>query len=293
MAPRVLLLGPGGQLGHDLRIAHARSGGDFVLSTLSRERLDFAVPGAVERVLHDLDFDILVNCAAYTRVDDAEGDASHAFAVNAQAVGAMARLCESKRARLVHVSTDYVFGGDIGRCLPLPEQTPTAPVNIYGASKAMGETLARLESEDVVVLRVASLFGHAGVGGKGGNFVETVIRAAKERRYLRVVDDQSMSPTATTDVAQVLVRMLLRGCVPGIYHVVNDGSATWFEFACEILRRTAIDAEITPCSTEDYPMRAARPRYCVLDNARISADFGSMPAWQDALERYLRTRGHV
>ena len=293
MRLKVLLLGPKGQLGHDLRRAHAEFAGAFDLIPVSRETLDLTESGGIERILGGLEFDVLVNCAAYTRVDEAEDCAALAFAVNAYAVREMAAVCAKKRARFLHVSTDYVFGGDIARQRPLGEHDPIAPVNVYGASKAMGETLARLESDDVVILRVASLFGEAGAGGRGGNFVETMLRAGKEKKSLRVVDDQSMSPSATADVAQVVMRMLVQGCAPGLYHVVNAGSATWYELACEIFRRAGVEADVAPCATGEYPVRALRPRFCVLDNAKVSAEFGAMPAWQDALERYLRSRGHI
>lgn len=290
---RVLLLGPNGQLGHDLRLAHRKSGEPFGLQALGRDRLDLAEPEAVERVLERMDFEVLANCTGYHKTDEVEGNATNAFAINSHAVQAMARVCARKGARFLHVSTDYVFGGDRALRRPLREDDPTAPVNVYGASKAMGETLARLESDDVVILRVASLFGVAGASGKGGNFVETMIRAGRERGALRVVDDQAMSPTATEDVARVMVRMLRDGCPPGLYHVVNAGSATWFEFAREIVRRAGVEAEVAPCATSEYPVRAARPAYSVLDNAKVAAAFGALPPWQDALDRYLRAKGHV
>ena len=291
---KALLLAPGGQLGHDVVRAHAESGAPFDLMPLPREKLDVTAPGSIESVLGGRQFEVLVNCAAYTGVDAAEDNATDAFAVNAHAVQAMARVCARKGARFVHVSTDYVFGGDRAALRrPLREDDPTAPINVYGASKAMGETLARLESGDVVVLRVASLFGVAGASGKGGNFVETMIRAGRDRGVLRVVDDQTMSPTATEDVARVMVRMLRDGCPPGLYHVVNAGSATWFEFAREIVRRAGVEAEVVPCATSEYPVRAARPAYSVLDSAKVAAVFGALPSWQDALGRYLRAKGHV
>ena len=293
MRPRAVLLGPDGQLGHDIRRAHATSGESVDLIPVARNALDVTSPQAIERVLGALDFDALVNCAGYTAVDAAEDDAARAFAVNAHAVQAMALACAAKGARLLHVSTDYVFGGDRARRRPLRERDPTAPVNVYGASKAMGETLARFESEDVVILRVASLFGVAGTGSRGGNFVETMIRAGKEKGTLRVVDDQTMSPTATADVARVVMRMLAQGCEPGLYHVVNSGSATWFDFAREIVRRAGVDADVSPCASGEFPVRAARPRYSVLDNTRVTAAFGAIPAWQDALEHYLRSKGHL
>ena len=293
MRLRALLLGPNGQLGHDILHAHEESGERFDLLPLARDKLDVTAPGAVERVLDSLDFDILVNCAAYTKVDEAEDDANSAFVVNAHAVQAMARACAAKRARFVHISTDYVFGGDIARDRPLREDDPAAPVNVYGASKAMGETLARLASDDVVILRVASLFGVAGASGKGGNFVETMIRAGREKGVLRVVDDQIMSPTATADVARLVLRVLADGCPPGLYHAVNGDAASWFDFACEIVRRAGIATAVTPCTSAEYPTRAARPRYSALDNTKVSAAFGPLPPWQDALDRYLHAKGHL
>ena len=290
---RVLLLGPNGQLGQDLLRAHREAAGPLDLVPVARDRLDVAAPGAVERVLESLRFDVLVNCTGYHRTDEVEDNASLAFAVNTHAVQSMARACAAKRARLVHVSTDYVFGGDVERTKPLREDDAIAPVNVYGASKAMGETLARLECADAVILRVASLFGVAGASGKGGNFVETMIRAGREKGALRVVADQTMSPTATADVARTVVRMLTGGCAPGLYHVVNTGAATWFEFAREIIRRAGVAATVTPCATAEYPARAARPCYSVLDNTKISAAVGALPPWQDALDRYLYAKGHT
>ena len=291
---RVLLLGPDGQLGRDIRRAHAAAVGPVDLVPVARDALDMAAPGAVERVLGGAAFDVVVNCAAYTAVDDAEDDAGRAFAVNAHAVGAMARACAAKGARLIHLSTDYVFGGG---------PHAAAPARGARADRA-GQRLRRLqgdgrdprpappESEDVVILRVASLFGTAGAGGRGGNFVETMIRAGREGGSLRVVDDQTMSPTAAADVAAVVMRMLAQGCEPGLYHVVNAGTATWFDFAREIVRRAGVGADVAPCATGEYPTRAPRPRYSALDNTRVTAVFGAMPAWQDGLERYLRARGH-
>ena len=289
---KALLLGPNGQLGRDIRQAHMEAGEPFDLVPLARDRLDVSAPGTVERTLGEIEFDALVNCTGYHRTDEVEDNADLGFSVNAHAVQAMARACAAGRARFIHVSTDYVFGGDAGRAQPLREDDPVAPINVYGASKAMGETLAGLACENAVILRVASLFGTAGASGKGGNFVETIIRAGKEKGALRVVDDQTMSPTATADAARVVLRILASGCPPGVYHAVNDGAATWFEFAREIVRLAGIEAVVTPCASDEYPARALRPRYSALDNARISAAFGGMPPWQEALERYLAAKGH-
>ncbi len=286
---RVVLLGPNGQLGHDIRQAHHEAGAPFDLVPVAREHLDVVAPDLEER-LADWRFDVLVNCTGYHRTDEVEDNAGLAFDVNAHAVARMARACARRRARLFHVSTDYVFGGGTEHTRPLREDDPVAPVNVYGASKALGETLARLAWEDVVVLRVASLFGVAGASGKGGNFVETMLRLARERGQLKVVDDQVMSPTATADVARVVVRMLRKGCDPGIYHIVNGGAATWYGFAREIVRQARVVADVVPCTSAEFPTRAARPPYSALDNARVSALFGGLDRWEAALERYLQRR---
>ena len=308
MRRKVLLLGATGQLGCAVRRLHAKAGEPFDLLAPGREALDLAAPESVEPALRALAFDTLVNCAAWTRVDDAEDNLKAALAVNAHAVGALARACAAKRARLVHVGTDYVFGGDPEIDRPLGEDAPAAPVNAYGRSKEMGERLARAESDDVVIVRVAALFGTAGAprpgrsgpapecigrktgGGSAGNFVETVLRAARTKGTLRVVDDQTVSPTAAADAARAVLRMLTEGCPPGLYHAVDTGQATWFELAREVVRRARIDASVTPCASAQYPTRAVRPRYSALDNAKISAAFGPLPPWQEALERYLRER---
>ena len=290
---KVVLLGPNGQLGADIRRCHEQADEPFQLLALGRDQLDVALPDVIEREFEGLDFDALVNCTGYHKTDEVEDNADLAVAVNARAVQSMAEVCARRRARLIHVSTDYVFGGDSGRTEPLTEVDPVAPVNVYGATKALGETLARLVHEDVVIVRVASLFGVAGASGKGGNFVETMIRVGVETGALRVVDDQMMSPTATADVARVVLRILVEGCAPGLYHVVNDGAASWFDFAREIIIRAGIDVTVTPCTSEEYSTRAARPRYSVLDNSKTSRDFGPLPAWQAALDGYLRAKGHI
>ena len=289
---RVLLLGPRGQLGSDLGDAHARAGEPFELIRLGRDALDVSRWQTIEEHLSDASFDVLVNCTGFHTTDQAEDDADTAFAVNAHAVRAMARTCARKRARFVHFSTDYVFGGDWQRRVPLGEQASTAPVNVYGASKALGETFAFAEHAETLVLRVASLFGLHGARAKGGNFVETMIRVGRERGALRVVDDQAMSPTATRDVAAATLSALA-GDYRGVFHVVNSGAATWFEFATAIIRDAGVDAEVTPCTSADYPTRAMRPRYSVLDNAKAAAAFGKLAPWQEALERYLGAKGHL
>ena len=290
---KALLLGPNGQLGTDILAAHADAGAPFDLATLSRADLDVSRRDEIARVLAEREFDVLVNCTSYHKTDEVEDNAGLAMAVNAHAVEAMAKACAARGARLVHVSTDYVFGGDRSRDRPLTEDDCTAPVNVYGASKAFGETLARLAHDDVVILRVASLFGVAGASGKGGNFVETMIRFGRERGALKVVADQVMSPTATADIARAILALIDKGAPAGTYNVVNSGQASWHEFASEIIRLAGIDAVVTACTSEEFPTRAARPRYSVLDNAKARELILPMPDWRDALRRYLVAKGHI
>ena len=290
---KVALLGPNGQLGTDIQCACETRGTDDQLIPISRYRLDVTDKEALRSVLGEVEFDVLINCASYHKTDEAEANATIAFAVNTHAVQEMARICARKDAHLIHISTDYVFGGDVERTEPLVETDPTAPVNVYGASKAMGEVLAWLACERLTILRVASLFGVAGASGKGGNFVETMIRLGRERGKLKVVNDQKMSPTSTADIAWMIHRLIHGGAEPGIYHAVNSGTATWYEFACEIIQETRIDAEVAPCSSAEYPTVAMHPRFSALDNAKLAARFGDIADWRDALSRYLKAKGHV
>lgn len=287
---RLLLLGPNGQLGRDIRAAAAAQG--MELTAVDRARLDLADPAAIVPALEPLAFDVLINATGYHRTDEAEDRAELAFRINAHAVRELARLCQRKGAWLVHISTDYVFSG-LDRTVPYRETDGCEPLNVYGASKLMGEGLARLEGERTLILRVASLFGVAGASGKGGNFVETMLRLARERGHLRVVDDTPMSPTATADVAAALLKLLRADPEPGIYHAVNDGSATWCGFAREIVRLAGVPCRVEAVTSAEYPTRAVRPRYSVLDPGKLAARVGPLPPWPEALARYLRAKGHI
>lgn len=288
---KVIVLGPNGQLGSDIFAANACSGGGIDIEGVGRDALDVTDLDRIEGVLEPMSFDALVNCTSYHKTDEVEKNASLAFTINAHAVQRMATVCAGKGARFVHISTDYVFSGDATK--PYGEEDRPGPLNVYGASKLMGEGLARNAHDDTLVLRVASLFGVAGASGKGGNFVETMIRVAKERGELRVVDDITMSPTATEDVARTLLKMLQTEAPPGIYHAVNSEPATWYRFAVEIVKGAGVRAEVTPVTSEEFPTVAARPHYSVLDNRKVGGILEGMPSWRDALQRYLRVKGHA
>jgi len=287
----VLVLGSNGQLGSDLFRANASRKCPLNLVPIERQHLDVSQPENVHDVLRKQEFETLINCASYHETDKVEKNATRAFAINAHAVKAMAEVCQQKHARLIHISTDYVFSGR--QTTPYKETDGAAPVNVYGASKAMGETLACLAHDRVYVLRVASLFGIAGASGKGGNFVETILRIGKDKEELRVVDDITMSPTSSADVAGIILKLIDRDTEPGIYHTVNSGQATWYEFAKDIIHRGGINAEVTPITSDEFPSVAARPAYSVLDNKRMAAIVGDIPHWKEALDRYLHEKGHL
>jgi len=284
---RIALFGANGQLGSDLATLAGQRGLD--LTPITRAQVDAADQAAS---FGDLAFDVAINCVAATRVDDCEKDPVPAVAINAHFAGRLAKACAARGARLVQVSTDYVFGGQNER-EPLSEAVGRAPVNVYGATKALGEDLARLEHDDVIVARVASLFGVAGASGKGGNFVETMIRLGKERGRLTVVDDQVMSPTASWDAGEAILDLIAAQAPAGIYHVVNSGVASWCAFAQAIITKAGVAAEVAPIPTRQFPTPARRPPYSALSNAKLEAALGRpMPHWKEALDRYLAAKGH-
>lgn len=290
---RIALFGANGQLGSDLVTLAGQRGLDLL--PVTRAQVDARDPAAS---FDGPTFDVAINCVAVTHVDGCETDPASAVAVNAHFAGRLAKACAEGGARLVQVSTDYVYGGQVER-EPLSEDVGRAPVNVYGATKALGEDLARLEHDDVIVARVAALFGVAGASGKGGNFVETMIRLGKERGRLTVVDDQVMSPTASWDAGAAILDLVGARAPAGVYHVVNSGAASWCDFAKAIIDRAGVAkdgvaAEVAPIPTREFPTPARRPPYSALSNARLEAAIGRpMPSWTDALDRYLTAKGHA
>ena len=285
---RVLLIGANGQLGSDLRLALAGPG----LVPLTREGLDVTDTAAVERVLGAVRPDWVVSTAAYHRVDDIESDPRAAFAVNAVAVHHLARAAARLDARLVHFSTDYVFGGAGDG--PHAEEAPPAPLSAYGVSKLAGELAVRNASARHVVVRSSGLYGAAGSSGKGGNFVETMLRLAREGKPVRVVDDQITTPTYTADLAAAVARLLAVDPPGGVYHLTNAGACTWFEFARRIFSIAGLAVDVAPITSEALAAPARRPRNSVLANHRLGA-LGLTPLrpWPEALRAYLAARGHL
>jgi dTDP-4-dehydrorhamnose reductase len=288
---KAVLLGARGQLGQDILRAN-ETAGTLDIRSLTRDELDVSDLAKAKDVIGKLDFDVLINCTSYHKTDEVESNAQQAVLINGHLVRDLATLCAEKKKRFVTISTDYVFGGQAKR-EPLTEADPVAPVNVYGATKVLGESLAAAAWADTMTLRVSSLFGVAGASGKGGNFVETMLRLAKEKGSLKVVNDQIMAPTATADIAEALLRLLKADAPGGIYHVAGTGHTSWHGFAKRITERASVNVPVEPVPTAAFPTPAKRPPYSVLSSGKLSAITGwSMPAWEDALDRYLVAKGH-
>ena len=285
---RVAVIGAAGQLGRDLC---PRLPGEVV--PLDRTRADLTNPGQLKAALAELRPGAVVNCAAYNFVDKAEGEPNAAFAVNSWGVRDLARTCRELDSVLVHFSTDYVFGLDRNRTAPLATTDPPGPVSVYGLSKLGGEYAVRAECPKHFVIRACGLYGVWGSGGKGGNFVETMLRLAGQGKPLRVVDDQHCTPSYTADVADAAVA-LLKSERYGLYHVTNAGATTWYELARAAVEMAGLKADLTPIPSAGYPTPARRPGYSVLGLDELAAAGVAVPRpWRDALAAYMDERRRV
>jgi dTDP-4-dehydrorhamnose reductase len=285
-AERYVLIGATGQLGTDLARTFDRSGELFSLGPRDIDILDAA---ATRSKLEALSPTCVINTAAYNLVDRAEDDARAAFELNAEAVGELAATCQSIGARLVHFSTDYVFDG--AQRTPYRETDPPRPLSVYGESKLAGERLALERCERTVIFRVCGLFGLAGRLGQGkGNFVETVLRLAREGRPLRVVSDQVLCPSYTLDLARKIWAVLPKA-TDTLYHLTSAGQTSWYDFARRALELAGQAADLTPVTAAEYGARARRPAYSVLAHARLAAlGEDDLRPWDAALAAYVAER---
>lgn len=284
---RIALIGASGQLGSDLVKA---LGTRHDLVALTHRDVEIADGDSVAAMMRRSQPDLVLNTAAFHKVDVCEEQVERAFAVNASGAGNLALACREAGAALAHVSTDYVFGGDRDRRMPYVETDRPAPANMYGVSKLAGEHVIRYMLERYFIFRVAGLYGVAGSSGKGGNFVELMLRLARDGNPIRVVDDQRTTPTYTVDLARQIGAVIESGCY-GLYHATSQGECTWYEFASEIFRRSGLDPDLSRARTGDFGEKATRPSYSVLDNARLrKIDLDRMRPWQESLSAYLYER---
>ena len=279
---RVLVTGGNGQLGEAICRAAEGSAHRYTFATI--DELNICNRADVEHYITENKIDTIINCAAYTDVEGAENNEAAAYAINSTAVSSLAEVCKRLNVRLIHISTDYVFGGDSERRTPYTESDATAPLNIYGRSKAEGE-VAVIE-HDGIVIRTSWLYAPW-----GKNFVLTMLRLGRESEAVSVVNDQRGTPTSALGLARAIVLMVDTDAIDtmrGIYHYTDGGECTWHDFACEIMQQAGLVCRVEPCATKERNMRAERPAYSVLDTARIAAIEGiEIAPWQERLREVI------
>lgn len=280
---RILVTGGHGQLSRDL----VRNDAHEVVA-VGRERLDITDPSAIRRALAAIRPDAVINTAAFHKVDLCESEPEQSFLVNAAAPQRLAAACQEAAITLLHISTDYVFDGT--RSTPYPESEPRRPLSVYGASKAAGEMAVLATSPRALVVRTTGLYGVGGQKTRQGNFVETMLRLAASGNPVTVVADQVLTPSATTDVAAMMVALLESGA-HGLVHATNSGQCSWYDFAAEIFRLSGLSVDLRPATQAERPLPARRPAYSVLAHDRLhSLGLPSPRPWQEALAQYLHDR---
>jgi dTDP-4-dehydrorhamnose reductase len=285
------IMGATGQLGADLVKVAAREGVDHV--ALRHEDVDVTDPTSLTRVLERVRPSVIVNTAAFHQVDRCEEDPGEAYRVNAVGALLVARAAKTVGARCVHLSTDYVFDGAREPGTAYLEGDELRPVNVYGASKAAGEQLLAQTLADHLVVRVSSLFGVAGARGKGGNFIEAILKKARDGGALKVVNDQWMTPTYTMDAAAAILRLALSDA-RGVVHVTNPEQCTWHTLACEAVRAAGLNVQVETASLGTSTVKARRPRNSALDTRRLTSLLGApLRPWRAALRAYLVEKGHL
>jgi len=283
---RILLIGAAGQLGLDLLPVLESRGHEVV--PVTHEQLEICSPEAVVQLMANTEPQCLINTAAFHRVDDCEDQAEKAFAVNVLGVRNLAQTAERNGAALVHFSTDYVFGGE--KRTPYTEADVPQPLSIYAITKLAGEFAARRYCSRHFVIRTCGLYGMGGSRSKGGNFVETMLKLAAQKKTIRVVADQIVTPTSTADLAE-RVLPLLESEGYCLYHMTSAGQCSWHEFAAEVFRLAKINADLQPTDSKSFGAIARRPGYSVLDNCQMrAAGIAEFRPWQEALAAYMRQR---
>ncbi|MBI3921886.1 MAG: dTDP-4-dehydrorhamnose reductase [Armatimonadetes bacterium] len=277
----ILLFGGGGQVGTDLR---QRLAGDEVIAP-TRVECPIESFEAVEEQMRAGGHDWVVHSAAFTKVDDCETEPELAFRVNAIGTRNIALACQRQGASLLYVSTDYVFDGEKGEAYL--ESDPPNPLSVYGVSKLAGEFFVKQLAPRWVIVRTAAVFGPYHGEVPGVNFVEAILRAADSGRPLRVVDDQTTTPTFTKDLSEKIVE-LMEAQASGLFHVTNQGACPFYEMACKILEMSGRSKEVTRITTQQLNRPARRPRYSVLSNSRLKDQgFALLRPWEEALSEYL------
>jgi dTDP-4-dehydrorhamnose reductase len=281
---RLLVTGGNGQLGSELKLLSGNYPFEFVFVDL--EDLDLLDNQAVSNFFNRNSFNYVINCAAYTAVDKAEDDKDICRKVNAGAVRLLAQLSKQHNARLIHISTDYIFDGEFNQ--PIDESAAPNPLSVYGATKLEGEKYVLEELSNAYIIRTSWVYSTF-----GKNFVKTIGGLAKTRPELTIVSDQYGTPTYARDLAVVIMTIVTstyekKVDQPGVYHYSNEGAITWYDFAMFIKDHYGFDCKIRPIKTFEYKTAAARPKFSVLDKTKIKKTFGiDVPHWSHSLEECL------
>ncbi|KYD19084.1 dTDP-4-dehydrorhamnose reductase [Saccharococcus caldoxylosilyticus] len=275
---KVVVTGAKGQLGTDL--VHSLADRGYEVYGYGREELDITNFDQVKQIIGKVNPDVVIHAAAYTKVDLAESEPDKAFLINAYGTRNVAVASGAVGAKLVYISTDYVFDGTAN--VPYNEFAPTNPLSVYGKSKLAGEQFVRDLHSKFFIVRTSWVYGK-----HGNNFVKTMLKLAQERDELMVVHDQIGCPTYTVDLANCVLE-LIQTEKYGIYHVSNSGYCSWYEFAKAIFEEVGIEVKVNPCTTKDFPRPAPRPAYSVFEHMALRLNgFGEMREWEKALQEFI------
>lgn len=280
----ILVTGANGQLGNSMRKVSVSSKDNYIYTDVAE--LDITSLGAIRSMVAAHSIEVIINCAAYTNVDRAEEDESTAELLNAKAVENLALAAKANDALLIHISTDYVFGGNSNNT-PIAENEPMNPTGAYGRTKLHGEEAIKTVGCRHIIIRTAWLYSEF-----GANFVKTMLKVTAEQPSRKVVIDQVGTPTYAGDLAEVIFDIIGNRKYEnnyGTYHYSNEGVCSWYDFAKEIARQANhTDCDIQPCRSSEFPSKVIRPSYSVLDKTKIKATFGlSVPYWAESLERCI------
>jgi len=289
---RIAVIGANGQLGTDLIKVFSKDSA-MQLFPLIHKDIDIVDKNITKHALDLIRPDIVINTAAYHRVNDCETNIDKAFLVNAFAQKNLAEYCSQRNSVLVYISTDYIFGLDKKKTTPYKETDSPGPLNVYGLSKLTGEYFTRYICKKYFILRSSGLFGFKGSSLKGGNFVETMLKLAHEKRDVRVVNDQFLTPTYTVDLAKQ-IHKLIKTDNYGIYHAAALGECSWYSFAKEIFRITNTKVSLMPITSKEYYTPAKRPLYSVLGNENLNnLNLNIMTDWRIGLKKYLVEKSYI
>lgn len=283
----ILVTGSNGQLGRSIRKEAEGSKDNYIYTDV--QELDITDPEAVKSFVKDNDVDVIVNCAAYTNVDAAEDHEDIAMKINGVAPGILAHAIKEKNGSLIHISTDYVFGGS-GKNEPLKEDQSPSPTGAYGRTKLKGEEEISNSGASSIILRTAWLYSDY-----GNNFVEKILSLLKNRDSIKVVFDQCGTPTYATDLAKAIVDIITERKIKGhegIYHFSNEGVCSWYDFAHAAAKLAGLkEKEVLPCHSSEFPSKVVRPPYSVLDKTKYKETFGkTIPHWHDSLTKSLKLK---